>query len=145
MVAIQPLSVGEVEYIAHALAVKWFRQDEPIPEFSTRYPDKLESCLQQPFTAFQDLDPYPTLIDKAAIMFYLLTKNHPFLNGNERLAVTTVLNFLAKNDKWVEASPVSLYEIAKLVAGSKPEEKDVVVGAFKVFLEKYLVDFDAED
>ncbi len=54
---IQPLSVGEVEYIAHSLAKDWFDQSEPIPEFGTRYPDKLESCLQQPFLTFEGLDP----------------------------------------------------------------------------------------
>jgi len=138
---IQPLSVGEVEYIALALAKKWFDDEEPIPDFSTRYPDKLESCLQQPFTSFNDLEPYPTLVDKASILFYLLIKNHPFLNGNKRIAVTTVLNFLAKNGKWIDASPIALYKIAKLIAGSRPEEKDAVIEGFVVLLKEHLVDY----
>ena len=138
--SILPLSLGEVEYIAYTLALDWFDQDEPIPEFSTRYPDKLESCLQQPFTSFQGLDPYPTLSDKSAILFYLLTKNHPFLNGNKRLAVTIMLNFVAKNGKWIDASPIALYKIAILVAESKPIEKDEVIEGLTRFLREHTVD-----
>ncbi|HSE61568.1 MAG TPA: type II toxin-antitoxin system death-on-curing family toxin [Candidatus Saccharimonadales bacterium] len=142
--AIKPLSVGEVEFIAHELACRWFDQTEPIPEFSTRYPAKLESCLQQPFLSFAGLDPYPTLIEKAAILFYLVTKNHPFLNGNKRLAVTIMLNFLAKNGKWIDVSSHSLYEIAVLVAESRPIDKDDMVQALSQFLEKHLINFEPE-
>lgn len=70
-----------------------------------------------------------------------MTKNHPFLNGNKRLAVTTMLNFLAKNGKWIKASPIALYEIAKLVAKSKPHQKDDMVAAFKMFLDDNLIPF----
>ncbi|MCX6725462.1 MAG: type II toxin-antitoxin system death-on-curing family toxin [Candidatus Saccharibacteria bacterium] len=138
---IQPLSVGEVELIAHNLAVQWFEQDEPIPDFSTRYPDKLESCLQQPFTSFIDLEPYPTLKDKAAILFYLLVKNHPFLNGNKRLAVTTMLVFLAKNNMWIDTSPQALYQVAKTVASSRPQDREDIIQTLTMFISDYLVEF----
>lgn len=141
---VEPLSVGEVEYVAHALAADWFGDDEPIPEFSTRYPDRLESCLQQPFVELMGLDPYPGLAAKASILFYLMTKNHPFMNGNKRLAVTTILNLLAKNGKWLKASPEALYRIARKVASSDPREKDVVVKALELFIVKNMIEFASE-
>lgn len=139
--AIKPLSVGEVEFIAHQLACQWFDQKEPIPEFSTRYPDKLEGCLLQPFVSFAGLDPYPELVDKAATLFYLVTKNHPFLNGNKRLAVTITLNFLAKNGKWIQVLATDLYDVAKIVAKSKPAEKDDIVKDLTNFFRDNLTDF----
>lgn len=139
--AIQPLSVGEVEQIAHSLALRWFRQDEPLPEFSTRFPDRLESCLQQPFIEFSGLNPYPELIDKASILFYLMVKDHPFMNGNKRLAVTAMLVLLAKNDQWIDTDPFTLYELAKYVASSKPKDKEQILIRINTFLRLHLVNF----
>ncbi|MFH0951795.1 MAG: hypothetical protein V1838_01250 [Patescibacteria group bacterium] len=45
----RPLSVGEIKYVAFRLAKEHLTFNEPIPDFQTRYPDKLESCLAQPF------------------------------------------------------------------------------------------------
>lgn len=128
------LDLGDVEYIAHALAKKILQFDEPIPAFNTRYPDKLESCLETPFNEFQGLDPYPTLVDKAAIQFYLMIKNHPFQNGNKRLAVTTLLVFLYMNGRWIDVDPYELYEFAKFVAMSKPKEMDDIVQKITTFI-----------
>jgi len=57
------------------------------------------------YHAFSKIDKkllYHGLIGKAAILFYLLIKNHPFKNGNKRIAITTVLVFLSINKKWLK-------------------------------------------
>lgn len=74
------ISIEEVEYIAHRSARNMMTWDEPIPDFSTRYPNVLESCLAVPFQSFGRKDLYPTFIKKATILFYLMIKNHPFEN-----------------------------------------------------------------
>ncbi|HUC87188.1 MAG TPA: type II toxin-antitoxin system death-on-curing family toxin [Candidatus Saccharimonadales bacterium] len=79
--------------------------DEPLPPFNTRYPDRLEGSLIAPFQEFEGHSPYPELEDKAAILFYLMIKDHPFKNGNKRIAVTTLLVFLAENGKWIAVAP----------------------------------------
>jgi death-on-curing protein len=94
------LTVKEVEYIAFKLAQKLLSFKEPIPDFATRYPNILESCLATPFQSFGGKSGYPSFIDKASALFYLLIKNHPFQNGNKRIAMTTLLVFLHKNKKW---------------------------------------------
>ena len=75
------LTLAEVEYIAHRLAKEMMDFDEPIPSFSTRYPNRLESCLAAPFQTFDGKDVYKTPLQKAAILFYVMVKNHPFQNG----------------------------------------------------------------
>jgi death-on-curing family protein len=131
---IKPVGILEVEYIAFELARKLMVWDEPIPEFGTRYPGRLESCLAQPFQTFSRRLLYPGLISKAAILFYLMNKNHPFENGNKRIAVTTLLYFLGRNDKWLKTTNERLYEFAKEVAASDPKDMDAVVVKIAEFL-----------
>jgi len=133
-----PVRVSEVEQIAFRLAKKHFEGDEPIPDFGTRYPGILESCLATTFQTFDGRDLYPKLIDKAAILFYLMAKNHPFLNGNKRLALTTLMVFLHKNKKWLTVSSESLYQLSVEVAGSNPKYKDSVVAEVKKFIRRGL-------
>ena len=40
---IKPITVAEVEHIAFVLAKELMSWDEPIPDFHTRFPNKLES------------------------------------------------------------------------------------------------------
>lgn len=138
-----PLTIAEVEYIAYRIAKETLGFDEPIPDFSSRFPDRLESCLVVPFHTFEGKDVYKNLIHKAAILFYVMIKNHPFQNGNKRIAVTTLLVFLLFNKKWLEVDPHSLYKFAVWVAESQPAVKNGVVHAIEEFVKKYLI--TAED
>jgi len=47
---IKGVSIGEVEFIVFRLTKELMTYDEPIPGFSTRFPDVLESCLAIPFS-----------------------------------------------------------------------------------------------
>ena len=118
------ITISEVEYIAFSLAQKMMEYGEPIPPFETRYPDKLESCLQTPFQTFNNKGLYKTFEDKAAMLFYLMNKNHPFQNGNKRVAVVTLYYFLISNGRNLKVNNIRLYEFAKEVAGSEASDKD---------------------
>lgn len=128
------LSLAEAEYVAHALAKELMDFDEPLPPFTTRYPGRLESCLAQPFTTYGGDDLYKSPHEKAALLFYLVIKNHPFENGNKRMAVTLTLVFLYKNSAWIDASPDDLYKIACSVAESSPDRKDYVLKVLTDFI-----------
>ena len=106
------LSIKEVEYIAFRLARELISYDEPIPDFGCRFPNVLESCLLVPFQKFDKKLLYKGLYQKAAILFYLLIKNHPFQNGNKRIAMTTLFAFLYKNKRWLKADNRELYNFA---------------------------------
>ncbi|HOJ27023.1 MAG TPA: type II toxin-antitoxin system death-on-curing family toxin [Candidatus Saccharicenans sp.] len=135
----ETISVQEVEYIAHRLAQEMLTFDEPIPDFSSRFPNILESCLAVPFQSFSRKQLYPGLISKASILFYLLIKNHPFQNGNKRIAITTLFVFLYKNKKWIKVDTQELYNFAVWVAQSPAKVKDETVMAIERFLKTYLV------
>lgn len=132
------LSVREVKEIAIELARNTMSWDEPIPDFDTRFPNILESCLATPFQTFDRKHLYRGMTEKAAVLFYLMIKNHPFTNGNKRIAVTTLLVFLALNGKWIEVSDQEFYNFAVWIAASPPQVMDETVEAVKGFIEKNL-------
>lgn len=133
------LTVKEVEYIAFRLAKELLIFNEPIPDFSTRYPNILESCLAAPFQTFTGKSFYPGLIDKTGILFYLMVKNHPFQNGNKRIAMTTLLVFLHKNKKWLKVDTQELYNFTMWITQSPPKFKDETVKAIHKFLKTHIV------
>lgn len=132
------LSVKDVEYLAFTLARKALSFNEPIPDFSTRFPNILESCLATPFQTFGGKSLYAGLISKAAILFYLMIKNHPFQNGNKRIAMTTLLVFLHKNKKWLQIDTKELYKFTMFVTESSPKLKETVVAFIEQFIKEHL-------
>jgi death on curing protein len=135
---VKNISVEQIKYIAYSLAKDTMSWDEPIPEFETRFPNVLESCVAVPFQRFSKKFLYQGLTGKAAILFYLLIKNHPFQNGNKRIAVTALLIFLYLNKKWLRADKTELYNTAVWVAQSPAEAKDEVVPFVDKFIKKRL-------
>jgi len=132
------ISVKEVEYIAFSLAQEIMSFNEPIPDFSTRFPNILESCLATPFQTFSGKSPYSGLIPKAGILFYLLIKNHPFQNGNKRIAMTALFVFLYKNNKWISVDTKELYNFTMWIAQSPPRAKEETVKATEHFLSAHV-------
>jgi death-on-curing family protein len=134
------ITVADVEYLAFRLAKEHLSFNEPIPDFSTRFPNILESCVVTPFQRFSGKSLYPSLVAKASILFYLMIKNHPFQNGNKRIAITTLLTFLLGNGKWLKADNQELYNFTVWVAQSPAEFKDQVVSAIQKFIRGRLTD-----
>lgn len=134
------LNIVDIEYVAHRLAKETMSWTEPIPDFSTRYTHALERCIEAPFQSFGGKQLYPGLLKKAALLFYLMIKNHPFQNGNKRLAMTTLLIFLLQNKKWLKVDNQELYNFARWVAESNARLKADTVRAIETFLDGYMVD-----
>lgn len=130
------ITLLEVRFIVFQLAQEFMSWNEPIPDFSTRFVQKLESCLETPFATFDRKPLYRGLIEKATALFYFLNKNHPFQNGNKRIAVTILLIFLYKNKKWIDVSHDALYSFAVAVAKSDAKEKDETMKYIKNFIKK---------
>lgn len=134
----QQISIKTVEFIAFRLA-KELPYEEPIPHFSTRFPNILESCLATPFQTFSRRELYSGFISKASILFYLMLKNHPFQNGNKRIAMTTLLVFLYLNNKWIKADIQALFNFAEWIAEGPAEFKNESVRAIEKFLKKHII------
>jgi len=133
---VKVITLLDVEYVSFRLAKELMAFNEPIPDFGTRYPGKLEGCLVVPFQQFENKDLYPDLISKASILFYLMVKDHPFFNGNKRIALTTMLVFLYLNNYWfdVNINDEKMYKFAIGVAKSKPGDKDETLKDIQNFI-----------
>lgn len=91
------ITVDQAQYVAYQLVKELLLYDEPMPEFTTRFPGRLEVCLDQQFTTFDGKYLYRTLTKRSVVLFYGVIKNHPFENGNKRMAVMLMLLFLFAN------------------------------------------------
>jgi len=137
---VQNITIGDVEEIAFALAQRLMSYDEPIPDYCTRYPNVLESCLATPFQWFAGRSLYRGLVSKSSTLFYLMIKNHPFINGNKRIAITTMLVFLSLNGKWLHVNLRDFYDFSTRVAASLAEDKDKVVSEIREFIRGHIAD-----
>lgn len=135
----QRITIQDVEYVAHRLAQETMDWSEPIPDFSTRYTNTLERTIATPFQTYERKQLYVGLIKKTAILFYLMIKNHPFLNGNKRIAMTTLFYFLFRNNYWLRVDNQELYNFARWVAESNPKLKKNTVEAIETFLRTYII------
>jgi death-on-curing protein len=84
-----------------------------------------DSALQAPAAAFESVELFPDLIDKAALLCVRLARNHPLPDGNKRVAYLAMLEFLARNQ--VEWAPPSVAEtvgtIERVAAGTVSESE----------------------
>ena len=136
----KPVTLQEVEYLAHRLARELLAFNEPIPEFATRRAHILEGCLVAPFQSFGGRSLYQSFNVKAAAFFYLMIKDHPFQNGNKRIAMTSLLVLLHKNGMWLKADMKELYNFTMWVAESPASFKTEVVQAAEKFIRTHIVD-----
>ena len=94
--------------------------------------------IGQIYQTFGGQELYPSVEEKAAMLLYLVTKNHSFSDGNKRIAATLFLWFLNNNgilyrpDGSKRLADNTLVALTLMIAESKTEEKDVSPG--KLFL-----------
>ncbi len=94
--------------------------------------DSFKSSINQIAQGFGDSDIYPTLEEKAAMLLYLITKNHSFVDGNKRIAAACFLYFLEKNDMLIdnEGNKIigneALATLTLFIASSKSQEMKTV-------------------
>lgn len=136
------LTIQDFEYLCFNLAIEQLTYNEPIPDYSTREQSLLESSLGSPRQTFGGKLLYPTLEKQASILFYSLIKNHPFENGNKRIAVMALLTFLSLNNKWLLIHPDDLYNIAIMVSKSQSEDKDKILAKLERILKEKVTNAD---
>ena len=74
-----------------------------------------DSALHAPAAAFESVELYPKVIDKAAVLCVRLARNHPLPDGNKRVAYLAMVEFLARNG--VEWMPPSVDETVATMEG----------------------------
>lgn len=94
------LTMEDMRTLALTLAVEMFaRYGEPMPSFDDprNQLHKLDAALFSPQQSFGGQELYPSLPEKAAVLFYGIAKAHALHNGNKRIACTVLIVFLAIN------------------------------------------------
>jgi death-on-curing protein len=81
-----------------------------------------ESALHAPAASFGDVEFYPELFDKAAVLCARLARNHPLPDGNKRVAYLALLEFLGRNG--VEWLPPAVDETVATIEGVASGELD---------------------
>ena len=79
----------------------------------------LLSALTTPFQAAFGQEAFPELGDKAAALLFLLIANHPFRDGNKRIATAALELFLARNGQRLRAGKTELYSLTQLAMRSQ--------------------------
>ena len=101
--------------------------------FGNEKDDSFKSSIGQIYQTFDGDELYPSVEEKAAMLLYLVTKNHSFSDGNKRIAATLFLWFLNNNkllyhsDGSKRIADSTLVALTLMIAESKTEEKDVMV------------------
>ncbi len=86
---------------------------------------RLEATLAAPRQTMFGEELYPDVLSKATILFYLLIKNHPFLDGNKRTAFLALMRFLNINGYTLSATNDELYQFTIDVASSVSTKEEV--------------------
>ena len=103
--------------------------------------DQFEGILRTIYQSFGGEEMYPTVGEKAAHLLYFIIKDHPFFDGNKRIAALLFISFLMMNgyhltnDGEVKISDRALVAITLMIAESEPREKGLMTAVVCKILE----------
>ena len=101
--------------------------------FANEKDDSFKSSIGQIYQTFGGVELYPSVEEKAAMLLYLVVKNHSFSDGNKRIAAMLFLWFMEKNgilyreDGTKRIADNTLVALTLMIAESRTEEKDIMV------------------
>ena len=116
----------------YQLLISQMKADFNSDVFAIEKDQSFDSAINQISKGFGEEDFYPTVEEKAAMLLYLITKNHAFADGNKRIAAACFLLFLQKNGILIDndgktiISNEALASLTLFVAASKPDEMESV-------------------
>lgn len=136
MSSIKPVSIIDFLDLFEKTKNGHLALNEPIPDLNKSNISFVTSCLNSPFHTAYGIPIYKTFIQKAAILFYLLIKNHPLQNGNKRMAVVTIEYFCEINNKSLNIDNTKFFQLALFTANSN--DKSFCIKTIELFLKDYI-------
>ena len=115
------ISIQETVYI-HNLLIKTFGGSSGVRDFQA-----LELALSSPFQTFDNVELYPSIIEKAASLLESLLANHPFVDGNKRTGYVLTRLFLKKNGMDIIADEETKYQFVIDVASGIKRYDDILI------------------
>ena len=101
--------------------------------FGQEYEDKFKAILGNILQTFDKKELYPSIEEKASHLLYFTIKDHPFVDGNKRIASFLFVyyldknNYLYKENNEKKINDNALTALSLLIAISNPSEKDKIV------------------
>jgi death-on-curing family protein len=101
--------------------------------FGKEINNKLKDILGNIYQTFGKKELYPSLEEKAAHLLYFIIKDHPFIDGNKRIASFLFIYFLDKNNFLYrhngekKINDNALTALALLIAISNPKDKEILI------------------
>ncbi len=92
-----------------------------------RDPGLLQSAMAAPRQTMFGEELYPGIADKSAILLYLLTQNHPFVDGNKRTALLVCFWFLESNGHTLDVEKEALYQFTIDIASGQLDKNAVTI------------------
>ena len=113
------------------LLIKEMKSDFESDVFAVEKDESFESSVNQIYQTFDGTELYPTLEEKAAMLLYLIVKNHSFADGNKRIGASCFLYFMNKNGiLYNDGIPIidnaTLFAMTLLIAESNPSEMEII-------------------
>ncbi len=94
--------------------------------------DEFEGILRAVYQSFGGEELYPTVAEKAANLLYFIIKDHPFFDGNKRIAAMLFVVFLTVNKAQLtekgeaKISNAALTALTLMIAESEPRERGLL-------------------
>ena len=101
--------------------------------FGREKDQSFHSSIGQIYQTWDGIELYPSVEEKAAMLLYLVVKNHSFSDGNKRIAATLFLWFMENNrilyakDGHKRIADNALVALTLMIAESKTDEMDIMV------------------
>ncbi len=121
------ITLPEFIWLVENAQMTHYAKKEPIPLLLPTNYDRADSCLKTPFQTFGGRHLYQGFMRKAAVLFYLLNKNHVLSNGNKRMACLTLGYFCYINGKTLTIPSDRFYLLAGYVTESDAARNDFII------------------
>ena len=119
--------------IIHEVGRRLREKDEASDLFGQQAGYKFRGIIGALYQTFDGKDLYRSVEEKAANLLYLTIKDHPFSDGNKRLASLMFIYYLDKNGYLRKANGEckindnTIVALSLLIAASDPREKDMMI------------------
>lgn len=85
----------------------------------------LQSVIARPMSSLGGKDLYPDIFTKTASLMHSIIKNHPFVDGNKRAAITAASIFLSRNGYTLTAANKDLERFTSVVAAENRDLREL--------------------
>lgn len=121
------LKYEQAKQTIEALKTDLFHRGQATPLFGNERDHGLKSILGNIEQSFAGQQLYPTIEERAAHLLYFVIKDHPFTDGNKRIACLLFLRYLTQNSFPLKINDNGLVALALLVAESEPSQKELLI------------------